>query len=77
MSEISRKGLYPKYSVFRTDASDLPGGRHEGCQLFVLDLTHDPHARVAAATYAGSVSDENSALAADLLTVIKEIEGGI
>lgn len=47
-------GLYRKFDVSRTDRSGGPGGKHEGCEYFVLDLTHDPHARRAAFAYADS-----------------------
>lgn len=62
------RGLYGKYSVVRrADGADEPGGKHDGCALFVLDLTHDPHARVAALSYADSAeADGYGRLADDL-----------
>lgn len=48
------RGLYEKYTVLRTDESDQPGRRHHGCELFVLDVTHDPHAVPALRAYAKS-----------------------
>lgn len=48
------RGIYQKYSVQRVDGSSLPGGKHEGCDYFVLDLTHDAHARAAILAYARS-----------------------
>lgn len=44
-------GLIGKFIVRRTDGSDTAGGRHEGCDYFVLDLTHDPLAFPALAAY--------------------------
>lgn len=46
------RGLYDKYIVSRADGDDLPGCKHSNCEYFVLDLTHDPIARMAYATYA-------------------------
>lgn len=63
----SQRGLYEKYSVRRADGSSEPGGKHEGCEYFVLDLTHDKHAGAALQAYASSCAAEYPALAADLL----------
>lgn len=60
-------GLYRKYDVRRVDGTDQPGGKHDGCDLFVLDLTHDEHARYAAWMYALSCQREFPELAADLI----------
>lgn len=62
----TEQGLYRKFDVRRTDGSDQPGGKHEGCEYFVLDLTHDPHAKAAAAVYADSVEATHPMLAADM-----------
>lgn len=59
-------GLYHKYDVRRTDGSDAPGGKHEGCHHFVLDLTHDPHAIPALRAYAKSCRADYPNLARDL-----------
>lgn len=59
-------GIYEKYRVRRTDGRDRKGQRHYGCDYFVLDLTHDPHAHRAARAYADSCEAENPALAAQL-----------
>lgn len=58
------KGLYLKYYVRRVDNTDLPGGKHHGCRLFVLDITHDPAARAAALAYADATPNQD--LARDL-----------
>jgi hypothetical protein len=60
------KGLYNKFTVTRTDGSSAPGGRHEGCQYFVLDLMHDRHAPAALRAYADSCRADYPALAEDL-----------
>lgn len=63
------RGLYAKFNVMRTDGSSNPGGRHDGCQYFVLDLDHDPHARTALAAYAVAAQAAGyEQLAADLRT---------
>lgn len=61
------EGLYQKYRVERVDGSDQPGGRHDGCRYFVLDLTHDPSARFAARIYAEDIEGARPRLSAELL----------
>lgn len=60
------RGLYLKYTVRRTDGRDLPGCTHEGCEYFVLDLTHDPHAPTALRAYAESCEADFPRLSAEL-----------
>ena len=48
------KGLYGKFIVQRADGSDQHGGKHHGCEYFVLDLSHDKHAYMALRAYTGS-----------------------
>lgn len=63
------QGLYAvdKFSVKRTDGSSEPGGKHFGCDYFVLDLTHDKHAIPALEAYIASCeADGYHLLAADL-----------
>lgn len=63
------RGLYPdgKFTVRRKDGSDAPDGKHNGCEYFVLDLTHDTHAMPALRAYAASArADGYEALADDL-----------
>lgn len=62
----AEQGLYRKFSVTRTDGSSEPGGKHHGCEYFVLDVTHDPHAHAALAAYAAAVEATHPALAADM-----------
>jgi hypothetical protein len=58
--------MYEKFVVARTDGSDEPGGKHEDCDYFVLDLTHDKHAVAALAAYAVSCKDTHPQLHADI-----------
>lgn len=60
------RGLYRKYKVERLDGSSEPGRKHEKCDYFVLDLTHDPFATPALAAYATACEEEYPELAADL-----------
>lgn len=64
------EGLYQKYRVERTDGGSRPGGKHEGCAYFVLDLSHDPHAVAAARAYADSCEQQHPELARDLRTLL-------
>lgn len=61
----TEQGLHQKYIVQRTDGTDAPGEKHDGCEYFVLDLTHDPVAVKALWAYAVNCRD-NPTLAADL-----------
>lgn len=60
------RGLYGKFLVHRVDGTDQPGGKHYGCDYFVLDLTHDEYAPAALAAYMVACGREYSLLAADL-----------
>jgi len=60
------RGLYGKFRIERTDGKSAPGEKHDGCEYFVLDLTHDPHAIPALKAYADSCRAEYPLLAADL-----------
>lgn len=62
----SKRGLYGKFFVERTDGRSAPGQKHDGCEYFVLDLDHDKHAGPALEAYAASCDSEYPALAADL-----------
>lgn len=66
------RGLYRKFQVTRTDGSSGPGGKHVGCDYFVLDLTHDEFALEALAAYAFACKDKYPLLHADL---VRKIEG--
>ena len=60
------RGLYHKFNVTRADGSSEPGGKHDGCDYFVIDLTHDPFARLAILAYAAACEADFPLLAADL-----------
>jgi len=62
----AERGLYKKYDVRRADGSSEPGGKHETCRYFVLDLVHDEFARPALEAYAKACREKYPALAADL-----------
>lgn len=67
MGDRSR-GLYNKFIVKRADGSHRKGRKHEGCDYFVLDLTHDPHAIPALEAYAKAArADGYELLANDLM----------
>jgi hypothetical protein len=51
-------GIYNKYAVYRNDREDRPGYKHEGCEYFVLDMTHDPFAVPALRAYADACEKE-------------------
>lgn len=61
-----KQGLFLKFEVRRTDGSSQPGGKHEGCEYFVLDVDHDPLARVALQAYADACDATHPQLSQDL-----------
>jgi len=65
-------GIYGKYLVQRMDGQDMPGEKHVGCKLFVLDITHDPFALPAIQAYAKACLREYPVLSADLTAWIIE-----
>jgi len=69
------RGLFGKYQVARKDNTDLPGGKHYGCPLFVLDIRHDRHARVAARRYAQSCQHDEPRLSDDLMVLVTSETG--
>lgn len=64
------RGLYEKFTVTRNDGSSEPGGKHHGCEYFVLDLTHDKHAAAALLACAHSCAAEYPLLASDILSLL-------
>jgi len=60
------QGLYGKFYVERVDGSSAPGGKHHRCEYFVLDTSHDLHARAALIAYAVACKDTHPQLSADL-----------
>jgi hypothetical protein len=61
-----QQGMFRKFEVRRVDGSDLPGGKHYGCNNYVLDLTHDPAALPAMRAYIAAVRATHPQLAAEL-----------
>lgn len=60
------QGIFRKYEVSRVDGRDGPGYRHHDCELFVLDLSHDPFAQAAVLAYAEACKNQLPQLAADI-----------
>lgn len=73
MSDTER-GLYQKYFVSRTDGKSDPGEKHDGCEYFVLDLTHDPFAAAAIRAYAEKCQFTHTKLAHELRMKAMEME---
>ncbi|RQO38646.1 hypothetical protein DBR37_01765 [Herminiimonas sp. KBW02] len=61
------QGLFRKFDVSRVDGSDAPGGKHYGCEYFVLDVDHDPHAPAALRAYGEACRDTHPQLSAELM----------
>lgn len=74
MNDELHLGLYEKFYVTRNDGSTDPGGRHEHCEHFVLDLTHDAAARAAARCYADLIEIDNALLASELRQLVRAAE---
>lgn len=70
----AKRGVYEKFRVARTDCTDGPGGKHERCSYFVLDLVHDPFAADALAAYADACEAEYPLLARDLRKWVRSTE---
>ena len=60
------QGLFRKFEIRRVDGSDAPGGKHFGCEYFVLDTDHDQHAKAALQAYAASCELTHPQLSKDL-----------
>lgn len=72
---MDTRGIYEKYKVERIDGQQRKGEKHHQCRYFVLDLDHDPHARLAIKTYADSCRYLRPQLAIDLDAVAAECWG--
>ena len=69
-----KRGLFRKFNVSRIDGSDVSGEKHDGCEYFVLDLTHDPFAHAALLAYADRASEAGyTKLSEDLYNRAEEI----
>jgi hypothetical protein len=69
MSDTSTRGLYGKFIVKRSDGTDAPGEKHDGCTYFVLDLEHDRYAPAALRAYARACEKTHPQLSRDLKAV--------
>jgi hypothetical protein len=74
---MKNKGLYNKFTVTRTDGRSEPGEKHDGCDYFVLDLTHDKFAIPALKAYAKACNSEYPLLADDLRREIDNIKDAL
>ena len=63
-------GLYRKYRIERIDGSSGPGGKHEHCRYYTLDIDHDPFAVEAMQAYAAACEAFYPQLAKDLRDLI-------
>ncbi len=66
MSDDKDRGLYGKFYVERLDGKSVLGEKHDKCEYFVLDLTHDKHAKAAIRAYSISCGNEYPQLSHDL-----------
>lgn len=53
--------LFEKYTVYRNDGKDEPGGEKQDARYFVLDYVHDPFARKALAAYVDAIITDANA----------------
>lgn len=60
------RGIYRKFEITRTDGSSGPGGKHQNCAYFVLDLEHDEFAIAALRAYAKACRKSHPLLADDI-----------
>ena len=65
---MKKVGIYNKFRIIRRDEKGRKGGKHFDCKYFVLDLTHDVHAKAAVKTYAKSCKKDFPKLSRDLTT---------
>lgn len=72
----TEQGLFQKFIVTRTDGSSGPGGKHEGCEYFVLDIDHDPLHKPALQAYADACESTHPQLAADMRVRYRLTAGG-
>lgn len=65
-------GLINKFTVYRNDGKDKPGGPKENAQYFVLDYVNDPLARFALLRYASVCEHDYPELAKDIRDKLNE-----
>lgn len=66
-----KQGLYGKFHVERLDGSSEPGGKHNTCEYFVLDLDHDQYALETLSYYAQACKETHPLLARDLMDRVR------
>lgn len=69
-----QRGVYNKFTVHRNDGKDSPNGKHNACDYFVLDLTHDDFALPALIAYEQACRDKFPLLADDLVIKIRQMK---
>ena len=71
------RGFYEKFNVERVDGGSKLLQRHEGCDYFVIDLDHDPHACASLMAYAAACDLSHPLLADDLrrIALSTQLEG--
>ncbi len=72
----SAQGIYQKYNVSRTDGSDAPGAKHDGCSYFVIDRTHDQFAGAALQAYGLLCAEKYPVLSKELLDAYPVVTPG-
>lgn len=72
-TDDKERGAYQKFfvTVARVDDSSRPGGKHQFCYFYVLDLEHDPFAIPALRAYIDACRSEYPSLASDLEKLIE------
>ena len=77
MPDDRGRGLYKKFlPPERVDGESAPGGNHDGCDYFILDLTHDDFAIPAMHAYALACAKTYPRLSEDLMQKVKEAHLG-
>lgn len=61
------QGMLNKFIVRRCDGADKYGQKHHDCDYFVLDVTHDQHAKAALRAYAMACRRTHPFLSADMV----------
>lgn len=65
--ERDQRGWHNKFRVARIDGEHKAGKKHDGCEYFVLDLTHDPHAVATVMLYGQHVYFRRPGLYRDIV----------
>ncbi len=64
---VPQQGVFRKFDVRRMDGQHKEGCKHYECEYFVLDVTHDQHAKAALAAYAQNCSVTHPVLSKDMI----------